>query len=147
MPHNLSAGSPDKESRCCDKLNETGLPNESPLAKTPPPRITHGLPPDDPRGKSLPCETWGLHSTVTVLPDLLRPVRTGGGREMYNVVNSSITDRKMYRCIFKVSFYFRGSLYEINVLSTLFLQIEVSTTIGHLANFFRLSVSGIGHLA
>ena len=66
---------------------------------------------------------------------------------MYNVVNSSITDRKMYRCIFKVSFYFRGSLYEINVLSTLFLQIEVSTTIGHLANFFRLSVSGIGHLA
>ena len=37
-----------------------------------------------------------------------------------------ITDRKMYRCIFKVSFYFRGSLYEINVLLTLFLQIEVS---------------------
>ena len=52
MPHILSAGSPDKESRCCDKLNETGLPNESPLAKTP--RITHGLPPDDPRGKSDP---------------------------------------------------------------------------------------------
>ena len=45
---------------------------------------------------------------------------------MYNVVNSIITDRKMYRCIFKVSFYFRGSLYEINVLSKLFLQIEVS---------------------
>ena len=45
---------------------------------------------------------------------------------MYNVVNSIITDRKMYRCIFKVSFYFRGSLYEINVLLTLFLQIEVS---------------------
>ena len=32
----------------------------------------------------------------------------------------------MYRCIFKVSFYFRGSLYEINVLLTLFLHIEVS---------------------
>ena len=45
---------------------------------------------------------------------------------MYNVVNSIITDRKMYRCIFKVSFYFRGSLYEINVLLTLFLQIKVS---------------------
>ena len=73
-----------------------------------------------------PCETWGLHSIVTVLPDLLRPVRTGGGREMYNVANSIITDRKMCRCIFKVSFYFRGSLYEINVLLTLFLQIEVS---------------------
>ena len=36
MPHILSAGSPDEESRCCDKLNETGSPNESPLAKTPP---------------------------------------------------------------------------------------------------------------
>ena len=47
---------------------------------------------------------------------------------MYNVVNSIITDRKMYICIFKVSFYFRGSLYEINVLLTLFLQIEVSIT-------------------
>ena len=45
---------------------------------------------------------------------------------LYNVVNFIITDRKMYRCIFKVSFYFRGSLYEINVLLTLFLQIEVS---------------------
>ena len=45
---------------------------------------------------------------------------------MYNVANSIITDRKMYRCIFKVSFYFRGSLNEINVLSTLFIQIEVS---------------------
>ena len=74
----------------------------------------------------IPGTTRGLHSTVTVLPDLLQPVRTGGGREMYNVVNSIITDRKMYRCIFKVSFYFRGSLYEINVLLTLFLQIEVS---------------------
>ena len=45
---------------------------------------------------------------------------------MYNVANSVITDRKMYRCIFKVSFYFRGSLYETNVLLTLLLQIEVS---------------------
>ena len=45
---------------------------------------------------------------------------------MYNVANSIITDRKMYRCIFKVSLYFRGSLYEINVLLTLFVQIEVS---------------------
>ena len=45
---------------------------------------------------------------------------------LYNVVNFIITDRKRYRCIFKVSFYFRGSLYEINVLLTLFLQIEVS---------------------
>ena len=36
MPHILSAGSPDKESRCCNKRNETGSPNESPLAKTPP---------------------------------------------------------------------------------------------------------------
>ena len=45
---------------------------------------------------------------------------------MYNVANSIITDRKMYRCIFKVSFYFRGSLYEINVLLPLFLQMEVS---------------------
>ena len=47
---------------------------------------------------------------------------------MYNVANSIITDRKMYRCIFKVSFYFRGSLYEMNVLLTRFLQIEVSIT-------------------
>ena len=47
-------------------------------------------------------------------------------RVVYNVVNSIITNRKMYRCIFKVSFYFRESLYEINVLLTLFLQIEVS---------------------
>ena len=45
---------------------------------------------------------------------------------MYNVANFIITDRKMYRCFFKVSFSFRGSLYEINVLLTLFLQIEVS---------------------
>ena len=45
---------------------------------------------------------------------------------LYNVVNSIITDRKIYRCIYKVSFYFRGSLYEINVLLSLFLQIEVS---------------------
>ena len=45
---------------------------------------------------------------------------------MYKVANSIITDRKMYRCNFKVSFYFRGSLYEINVLLTLFLRIEVS---------------------
>ena len=37
MPHILSAGSPEKESRCCDQLNETGSPNESPLEKTPPP--------------------------------------------------------------------------------------------------------------
>ena len=124
MPHILSAGSPDKESRCCDKLNETESPNKSPLAKTP--RINHGLPQTVPERKATPCETWGLHSIVTVLPDLLRPVRTGGGREMYNVANSIITDRKMYRCIVKVSLYFRGSLYEINVLSTLFIQIEVS---------------------
>ena len=34
-PH-LSAESPDKMSKCCDKLNETGSPNESPLAKTTP---------------------------------------------------------------------------------------------------------------
>ena len=52
---------------------------------------------------------------------------------MYNVVNSIITDRKMYRCIFKVSFYFRGSLYEINVLLTLFLQIEVSIVIDEMS--------------
>ena len=51
---------------------------------------------------------------------------------MYNVVNSIITDRKMYRCIFKVSFYFKGSLYEINVLLTLFLQIEVSIVMVYL---------------
>ena len=44
---------------------------------------------------------------------------------MYNVANSIITDRKLYRCIFKVSFYFRGSLNEINVFLPLFLQIEV----------------------
>ena len=42
-----------------------------------------------------------------------------------------LSERKVYRCIFKVSFYFRGILFqrsvdEINVLSTLFLQIEVS---------------------
>ena len=77
MPHILSAQSPDKKSKCCDKLNETGSPNESPLAKTPPdnPRT----PPDNPREKRVPCETWGLQSILTVLPDLLRPVRTGGG--------------------------------------------------------------------
>ena len=40
---------------------------------------------------------------------------------MYNVANSI-----MYRCLFKVSFYFRGSVDEINVLLTLFLQTEVS---------------------
>ena len=45
---------------------------------------------------------------------------------MYNVANSIITDRKMCRCVFKVSFYFQGSLVEINVLLTLFLQIEAS---------------------
>ena len=45
---------------------------------------------------------------------------------MYNVVNSILTDRKMYRFFFEVSFYFRGSLYEMNALLTLFLQIEVS---------------------
>ena len=43
MPHILSAESPDKESESCDKLNKTGSPNESPLAKTP--RVTHGLHP------------------------------------------------------------------------------------------------------
>ena len=48
------------------------------------------------------------------------------GRKMYNVANSFIADRKRYRCIFKVSFHFRGSLYKKNVLLTLFLQIEVS---------------------
>ena len=124
MPHIFSAGSPDKESRCCDKPNETGSTNDSPLAKTP--RITHGLPQTVPERKATPCETLGLRSIVTVLPDLLRPVRTGGGREMYNVANSIITDRKMLRCIFKVSFYFSGSLYETHVLLTLFLQIELS---------------------
>ena len=36
MPHIISAESPDKKSKCCDKLNETGSPNESPLEKTPP---------------------------------------------------------------------------------------------------------------
>ena len=45
---------------------------------------------------------------------------------MYTVVNSNITGCEMYRSIFKVSFYFRGSLYEIIVLMTLFLLIEVS---------------------
>ena len=52
MPRILSAESPDKKSKCCDKLNETGSPNESPLAKTP--RITHGLPPDGPKEKGVP---------------------------------------------------------------------------------------------
>ena len=41
---------------------------------------------------------------------------------LYNVANSIITDRKWYRCIFKVSFRFRGSLYEINVSLTLFYK-------------------------
>ena len=36
MPHTLSAESPHKKSKCCDKLNETVSPNESPFAKTPP---------------------------------------------------------------------------------------------------------------
>ena len=31
-PRILSAESPDKKSKRCDKLNETGSPNESPLA-------------------------------------------------------------------------------------------------------------------
>ena len=53
-------------------------------------------------------------------------LKSFGSIQLYNVVNSIITDRKMYRCIFKVSFYFRGSLYEINVSLKLFLQIEVS---------------------
>ena len=120
MPHILSAGSPDKESRCCDKLNETGSPNKLPLAKTP--RITHGLPPDGARGKSDPL--WDLGNTFDC-DSPLRSTTTSSdwrGREMY----SFLTDRKMYRCIFKGSFRFRGSLYEINVLLTLFLQIEVS---------------------
>ena len=124
IPHILSAGSPDKESRCCDKLNKTGSPNESPLAKNP--RITHGLHPDGPREKNDPL--WDLGTTFDC-DSPPRPTTTSShwrGREMYNVANSIITDRKMYRCIFEVSFYFRGSLYEINVLLTLFLQIEVS---------------------
>ena len=56
MPHILSAESPDKESKRCDKLNETGSPNESPLAKTPPgnPRTP---PLTVPERKASPCET------------------------------------------------------------------------------------------
>ena len=52
MPHIISAQSPDKKSKCCDKLNETGSPNESPLAKTP--RITHGLPQTIPERNASP---------------------------------------------------------------------------------------------
>ena len=51
---------------------------------------------------------------------------------MYNVANAIITDRKMYRCFFKVSFYFRGSLYGINILLTLFPQIEVSIVLSQM---------------
>ena len=80
-------------------LTKPGQPTSHPQQRLP--RITKGLPPDGPREKSVPCETWGLHSILTVRPDLLRPARTGGGREMYNVANSIITDRKMYRFIFK----------------------------------------------
>ena len=55
MTHILSAESPDKKSKCCDKLNETGLP----LAKTPPdnPRT----PPDGLREKTVPV--WDLGTT------------------------------------------------------------------------------------
>ena len=68
-----------------------------------------------PERKTSPCETGGLHWILTVLPDLIRPDRTGGGREMYNVANSFITDHKVSRYFLKVSFFFRGSLYEMNV--------------------------------
>ena len=52
MPHTLSAESPDKKFKCCDKLNETGSPNESHLAKTPPDNPRTPL--DGPREKSAP---------------------------------------------------------------------------------------------
>ena len=64
---------------------------------------------------------------------------------MYNVVNSIITDRKMYRCIFKVSFYFRGSLYEMNVLLTLFLRVDVSIMCGVISVLFSFTFAFLEH--
>ena len=72
------------------------------------------------------CDGEGERAYTGYAPHIIRHISNYFSLRLYNVVNSVITDRKMYRCMFKVSFYFRGSLYEINVLLTLFLQIEVS---------------------
>ena len=65
--------------------------------------------------KATSCNTWRKLSVLTVLPDLLRPIRAGGDMEMDNVLNSIITDREIHRCVSKYNFV-SGSLYERNVL-------------------------------
>ena len=78
-----------------------------------------------PRRSQRKTRDLGLYSILTVLPDLLRPVRTEGEEDVF-VVISFIIDLELFRGIFKVSPFFIGSLKEINFLMTLFRQMEVS---------------------
>ena len=124
MPHAFSTGSPDKEFNCYDKLNETGsLDKESSLAQTSP---------DGSREKSDSLRDLGTTFDSDKPPRSTTTSSDWRGRGMYNVIYSILENCEMYGCICKVSFYFIGSLYEISVLMTLVLQIEVSLYISWL---------------